>query len=178
VPVEAAAEAGETAAAAPEGDDAGEGHDREPRRRRRGGRGRRDENGADAQPVLDGEAPAAVDAAPLQGSLIEEAMSQASAAPVAAPVAAPAPAPAPAAPVVEAFVLPLEQLNAIAAEAGLSWVNSDADKIAAAQAAIAAEPAPAPLGREPAPVVIVDEGPLVLVETRKDLSQVKLPFEA
>jgi ribonuclease E len=46
------------------------------------------------------------------------------------------------------------------------------------QAAIAAEPAPAPLGREPAPVVVADEGPLVLVETRKDLSQVKLPFEA
>lgn len=175
VPVEATAEAGE-AAVAPAGDDAGEGHDREPRRRRRGGRGRRDENGADAQPVLDGEAPAAAaDAAPVQGSLIEEAMSQAAAAPVAQPVAPPAPAPAP---VVEAFVLPLEQLNAIAAEAGLSWVNSDADKIAAAQAAIAAEPAPAPLGREPAPVVIVDEGPLVLVETRKDLSQVKLPFEA
>jgi ribonuclease E len=46
------------------------------------------------------------------------------------------------------------------------------------QAAIAAEPAPAPLCREPAPVVVADEGPLVLVETRKDLSQVKLPFEA
>ena len=42
----------------------------------------------------------------------------------------------------------------------------------------AAEPAPAPLGREPAPVVVLDEGPLILVETRKDLSQVKLPFEA
>ena len=40
------------------------------------------------------------------------------------------------------------------------------------------EPAPAPLGREPAPVIVIDEGPLVLVETRKDLSQVKLPFEA
>jgi ribonuclease E len=26
-------------------------------------------------------------------------------------------------------------------------------------------------------VVVVDEGPLVLVETRKDLSQLKLPFE-
>jgi len=25
--------------------------------------------------------------------------------------------------------------------------------------------------------VVVDEGPLVLVETRKDLSQMKLPFE-
>jgi ribonuclease E len=31
--------------------------------------------------------------------------------------------------------------------------------------------------RERKPVVLVDEGPLVLVETRKDLSQLKLPFE-
>ena len=97
------------------------------------------------------------------------------AASVAAPVAAPAPAPAP---VIQAFTLPIDDLQAIAAGAGLQWVNSDADKIAAAQAAIAAEPAPAPLGREPAPVIVIDEGPLVLVETRKDLSQVKLPFEA
>jgi ribonuclease E len=27
------------------------------------------------------------------------------------------------------------------------------------------------------PAVVLDEGPLILVETRKDLSQVKLPFE-
>jgi ribonuclease E len=25
--------------------------------------------------------------------------------------------------------------------------------------------------------VVIDEGPLVLVETRKDLSQIKLPFD-
>jgi ribonuclease E len=31
--------------------------------------------------------------------------------------------------------------------------------------------------REIRPVVLPDEGPLVLVETRKDLSQVMLPFE-
>ena len=31
--------------------------------------------------------------------------------------------------------------------------------------------------REIPPVAAVDEGPLVLVETEKDLSQVKLPFE-
>ena len=94
-------------------------------------------------------------------------------------VAAPAPAPMAApAPIVEAFKLPLGDLQALAEGAGLQWVNSDADKIAAAQAAQAAEPAAAPLGREPAAAVVVDEGPLVLVETRKDLSQVKLPFEA
>jgi ribonuclease E len=31
--------------------------------------------------------------------------------------------------------------------------------------------------RERKPLVVIDEGPLVLVETRKDLSQLKLPFE-
>jgi ribonuclease E len=31
--------------------------------------------------------------------------------------------------------------------------------------------------RERKPVVLADEGPLVLVETRKDLSQFALPFE-
>jgi len=60
----------------------------------------------------------------------------------------------------------------------LQWVNSDAEKIAAAQAAIAAEPKPVHVPREPKPPVVIDEGPLILVETRKDLSQVKLPFEA
>ncbi len=96
-------------------------------------------------------------------------------APVAAPaIAAAAPAPAS----VPRFELPMTELSAVAEGAGLVWVNSDADKIAAAKAAIAAEPAAAPLGREPAPVVVVDEGPLVLVETRKDLNQIKLPFEA
>jgi ribonuclease E len=32
--------------------------------------------------------------------------------------------------------------------------------------------------RERKPPIAIDEGPLVLVETRKDLSQVRLPFEA
>jgi ribonuclease E len=178
-----------------EGDDAGEGHGRE--NRRRGGRNRnrkpREEGAVDAQeaaPAAEGSAAAETEAAaPVQSSLIEEAMAG-TAAPARAPAPAPAPvavapaapavvAPAPvAAPVVAPFKLPMNDLQAIAEGAGLQWVNSDADKIAAVQAAIAAEPAPAPLGREPAAVVVVDEGPLVLVETRKDLSQVKLPFEA
>lgn len=50
-------------------------------------------------------------------------------------------------------------------------------KSAAVQAAIAAEPKPVRVPRErPAPVVH-DEGPLILVETRKDLSLMQLPFE-
>ncbi|MGH6647742.1 Rne/Rng family ribonuclease [Aquabacterium sp.] len=83
-----------------------------------------------------------------------------------------------AAPVAEAFVLPLSDLNAIAQGAGLQWVNSDVDKVNAIREAIAREPKPVHVPRERPPVVIADEGPLVLVETRKDLSQIKLPFES
>lgn len=102
-------------------------------------------------------------------------------APTLAPVAA-APAPArvaaAAAPVrIEAFVLPIAKLQDLAQQAGLEWVGSDAEKVAAAQAAIAASPQPIHVPREPRPPVVVDEGPLVLVETRKDLSQLKLPFD-
>jgi ribonuclease E len=63
----------------------------------------------------------------------------------------------------------LPELRAIAQGSGLEWVNSDADRVAAVQAAIAAEPKPVHVPRERPPVVVVDEGPLVLVETRKDL---------
>lgn len=68
-------------------------------------------------------------------------------------------------------------MQRIAETSGLEWINSDPDKIQAAQAAIAAEPPPAHAPRERKPAALVDEGPLVLVETRKDLSQLKLPFE-
>ncbi len=103
-------------------------------------------------------------------------------APAKAPVAAAAPTPAaqPAdagMPRVQPFTLPMEALQQVAASSGLQWVNSDADKIAAVQAAIAAEPKPVRVPRERPPVVVVDEGPLVLVETRRDLSAMKLPFE-
>ena len=103
-------------------------------------------------------------------------------APARAPVAAPTPAPAPVAranglPKVAPFSLPLGELESLAQTAGLQWVNSDADKIAAVQAAIAAEPRPIHVPRERPPLVELDEGPLVLVETRKDLRQVTLPFE-
>jgi ribonuclease E len=106
-----------------------------------------------------------------------------------APVATPAPAPAaeaPAAPpapvaapvvAVAPFVLPMDELQAIAQTAGLQWVNSDSDKIRAVQDAIAREPKPVHVPRERKPMVVLDEGPLILVETRKDLSQIKLPFE-
>ncbi|RZI75938.1 MAG: ribonuclease E/G, partial [Variovorax sp.] len=80
-------------------------------------------------------------------------------------------------PKVTPFDLPLAQLAQIAEGSGLHWVNSDADRIAQAQAAIAAEPLPVRIPRERPPAVVLDEGPLVLVETRKNLSGVILPFE-
>ncbi|MDB5778953.1 MAG: RNAse [Polaromonas sp.] len=113
----------------------------------------------------------------------------AAAAPVAPlPVAAPAHMPAaPAAaapqaktaglPKVQAYDLPLQDLAQVAEGSGLQWVNSDAAKIAEAQAAIAAEVKPITVRRErPAPVV-VEEAPLVLVETKRDLGSMSLPFE-
>ncbi len=92
----------------------------------------------------------------------------------AAPVAAAKPAAQPPAP----FVLPIDALQSIAQSAGLEWVNSDAEKIRLVQEAIAAEPKPVHVPRERKPAVVLDEGPLILVETRKDLSQITLPFES
>ena len=75
------------------------------------------------------------------------------------------------------FELPVGELAQVAQGSGLQWVNSDAEKIAAVQAAIAAEPKPIHLPRERASAVVVQEGPLVLVETKRDLRELKLPFE-
>ncbi|TAM35428.1 MAG: Rne/Rng family ribonuclease [Burkholderiaceae bacterium] len=96
----------------------------------------------------------------------------------AAASAAAAVAPSPAQlPKVTRFELPLAELAQIAEGSGLQWVNSDADKIAAARAAMAAEPRAVHVPRERAPIVLADEGPLVLVETQRDLREMKLPFE-
>ena len=116
------------------------------------------------------------------------------AAPVAtAPAPAPAPAPAAAAstaqtapasapaastalPVVASYTLPIDSLQQVAQSSGLVWVNSDSAKVAAVQAAIAAEPPLVRVPRERPPAVVVNEGPLVLVETRKDLNTLQVPF--
>jgi ribonuclease E len=138
-------------------------------------------------------APATPSVAPVNAP----APAMAAPAPVAAPVAAvpnapataPATAPKPAAPAaaaspaaralpkVQSYTLSVAEMQAIAAASGLEWVNSDASKVAQAQAAIAAEPRPVHVPREPRPAVVLDEGPLVLVETRKDLRDMTLPFE-
>ncbi|HEX5357581.1 MAG TPA: Rne/Rng family ribonuclease [Aquabacterium sp.] len=174
----------------------GEGQEGGRRRRNRGDRARRDrrEGGegaevgdnndaqasefADTQPQAE---PAVATAAPVtasaddnapasQPAATSEALAPATVEPAQAPAAVTAPAPAP-------FILPISDLQAIAQSAGLEWVNSDADKIRAVQEAIAAEPKPVHVPRERKPAVVLDEGPLILVETRKDLSQITLPFE-
>jgi ribonuclease E len=183
---------------------AAEGSDREGRRRGRGGRGRRERseaNAADAgQPIETGvdTGMATADAAP-EREFVPAALAEASTPePVAVATEWPAPeaaepvalaaapvVPVPAARVIaplavaapQAFELPLDSLQAVAESAGLQWVNSDTDKIRAVQAAMAAEATPAHVPRERKAVAPVDEGALVLVETRKDLSQFKLPFE-
>lgn len=99
---------------------------------------------------------------------------------VEAPAAEPAPAVAVAAaplPAAAPFTLPAADLRALADSVGLEWVNSDAEKVRATQEAMARQPKPIHVPREPRPQPPVDTGPLVLVETRKDLSQMKLPFE-
>ena len=80
-------------------------------------------------------------------------------------------------PKVTGFELPVSELSQVAESSGLLWVSSDSAKIAAVQAAIANEPKPVRVPRErPAPIVLTDE-PLVLVETRRDLSQLQLPID-
>jgi ribonuclease E len=134
---------------------------------------------ANAAPVVTAS-PSAVQTAPLE-TLPSPVMASPQVAPRAAP-AAPVTQPVAVVPVgmpkVMPFALSLDELSQVAQGSGLEWINSDAAKVAQAQAAIAAEPQPIHVPREPKPVVMVDEGPLVLVETRKDLRDVTLPFDA
>lgn len=80
-------------------------------------------------------------------------------------------------PKVQGYELPMQDLAAVAEGSGLQWVNSDSAKIAEVKAAIEAEVKPAHVPRErPAPVVSA-ESPLVLVETKRDLASLPMPFE-
>jgi ribonuclease E len=96
---------------------------------------------------------------------------------LAEPVAVATSLPAPVGlPKIQKYDLPMANLIQVAEASGLQWVNSDPEKIAQVQATIAAEPKPVHVPRERPPAAIFDEGPLILVETRKDLSEMKLPF--
>jgi ribonuclease E len=137
--------------AAPQGDDR-----RDRRSRDRYGRERRERN--DNRPVEDHTSSVAQPAAPAGAAPSPTASRQAM-------------------PKIGSYDLPLQDLNALAHQSGLEWVNSNAERVAQVQAAIAAEPRPVHVPRERPPVVVVDEGPLILVETRKDLRQMSMPFD-
>jgi ribonuclease E len=128
--------------------------------------------GVQAQPQAAADAAASASAPVMVGTQAELALASPE------PEQGPAPADAPASGVEAArYELPLESLKALAASAGLEWVLSDVQKMAQAQAELAQAPQLAPLGREPRVLQLQEEGPLVLVETRKDLGQIKLPFD-
>ena len=174
-----AAPEGEVRAEGTEGDDAG----RPRRSRQRRERRERDESVVnDAGVSTDVSAP--VEAAQAPVAEVAPAV-VADVQPVATPVAATeAPveavaveAPTPVAEAPAPYTLPIADLQALAQRAGLEWVNSDAERVRMVQEAIANEPKPVRVPRERKPAVVLDEGPLILVETRKDLSQVTLPFE-
>jgi ribonuclease E len=80
-------------------------------------------------------------------------------------------------PTVGAYALPISSLQSVAQSSGLEWVNSNPERIAQVQAAIAAEPRPIHVPRERPPAVVMDEGPLILVETKRDLGQMPMPFD-
>ncbi|PUE42589.1 Rne/Rng family ribonuclease [Limnohabitans sp. Bal53] len=124
-------------------------------------------------------APAAEAAAPAPAPAAPVTAAPAPAAPTAPVAAVSAPANEAAnktLPAVASYTLPIDSLQQVAHNSGLVWVNSDSAKVAAVQAAIAAEPAAVRVPRERPPAVVVNEGPLVLVETRKDLNTLQVPF--
>jgi len=77
-----------------------------------------------------------------------------------------------------ADTLPSDALHAMLAAAGLQWIGTDPEKAATVQASMAAEVAPAHIPRPRPARAPVPEEALVLVETRKDLVHLPLPFEA
>ena len=80
-------------------------------------------------------------------------------------------------PSIASYELPMGQLQQVASGSGLEWVNSNPERIAQVQAAIAAEPKPVHVPRERPAAIVMDEGPLVLVETKRDLRQMAMPFD-
>ncbi len=129
-----------------------------------------------AAEFLPGEARAHEEVAVVSAPIVVAAPRVAASPIAASPVAPAAPVAAPAT-ITEPYNLPTDTLAAIASQAGLQWVNSDAEKIRAVQEAMANEPQPMHAPRQPKPRAVLDDGPLVLVETKKDLAQIRLPFD-
>jgi ribonuclease E len=80
-------------------------------------------------------------------------------------------------PQIDSYALPMQDLADVAQSSGLQWVNSNTVKIAEVAAAIAAEAKPVHVPRVRPTAVISGEGPLVLVETKRKLSEMALPSE-
>ena len=71
--------------------------------------------------------------------------------------------------------LPIPELNAVVQAAGLQWVQSDPVRVEQAQRALRRATAPKHAPRERKPLALKDEGPLMLVETRKALPTLNIP---
>ncbi len=177
-PTDAPAQGAEGNAPQARDDNSGEGREKRTRDRYGRERGPRQDRGERTErPNLAEEAPAV--AAPQTVAAPVAPVTAASPAPVqaAVPAASAVAAASTGMPKVGSYTLPKEALIEVAQGSGLQWVNSDPARIAAVQAAIAAEPKPVHVPRErPAPVAL-DDRPLVLVETKRDLRNMTLPFE-
>jgi ribonuclease E len=133
-----------------------------------------------ATPVSEAVAPAStVDVPAVTAAPAAPVPEVAAAKPVAAPLAAAtAEAVATASmPKVSSYALQQDDLMQVAQGSGLQWVNTNAESVAKVQAAIAAEPQAVHVPRERPASVSIDAGPLVLVETKRDLRNMTLPFE-
>ena len=159
-----------------------EGDERRSRSRDRYGRDRRERGQRDEADI--GAATLPLEAADANGAAELDGLSKAPAERPAAPIALTATivvdTPAVrtrALPKVQPYELPTDELAQIAEGSGLQWVNSNAERVAEVRAAIAAEPRPVHVPRARPPAIVLDEGPLILVETRRDLGNMVLPFE-
>ncbi|MBU7436611.1 Rne/Rng family ribonuclease [Paraburkholderia fungorum] len=122
-----------------------------------------------AAPVAVVEAPAA-EPAP-QAEIVEAKPPVAAVAPAVEAIAAPAPveaAPAAAAPqAARSAAVSAETLKPVLEQAGLVWVNTDADKLRAAQEAAAQAARPVRVGRERKALPPLETAPMQMVETGK-----------
>lgn len=75
------------------------------------------------------------------------------------------------------YILSESKLKTVAQNAGLEWVNTDPQRAADARQAALNEPKPVHVPREPKPAVDVEDKALIMVETRQDLRNMRLPFE-
>ncbi|CAJ0801085.1 Ribonuclease E [Ralstonia condita] len=118
------------------------------------------------EPVHAAEAVAPVSAMPTVQQT-EPALATAPAEEVAqeAVVTALAEVPAPVSAVAKASPLPMETLQGVLNEAGMTWVHTDAQKLQAAQEEAARTITPQRVPRERKPLPPIQQGPMILVET-------------